>query len=259
MKKTTSTLVLLLAVVTLTNCSPNGFQSNSSNSSTPNVANGINDGSNDSNNNNNGSNGSNSALDNIDLVGRVDSDNSNFKNALSFDFDKTHGEFIVMLPMPSGLMFTPPPGTFTNFPDIRFSTVMDGDTGKLKLAVRIPVKYIVKGIHTLPNSSLPNGEPLPTMPAGQGELPSLAIELPQSGNLKLSLYIGVNAIGLFMTLPTNIAIPFGFQLPIRNKDKSKTLGYISYVPAKGSFAPGLFLSTIIPPAVSRVLEDYFKL
>ena len=192
----------------------------------------------------------------IDLKGRVES-NDNNNNALAVDFDKTRGEFIVMIPMPAGFLFSPT-GSFNNRPDITFSPIYEAD-GTRKFGVRIPVKYVLKGANFLPATKLPNGDPLPAMPAGYGELPSLALSFPQHNNTQITLYIGVNAIGLFITLPEKIAIPFSFQMPIKNSDKSKTFGYMTYVPAKGTYAPGLFLSTLIPPAMARILEDYFNL
>lgn len=254
MKKFTTSLALLLAVVTLTNCGSKGFESSSSTgagSSTNDQLGGGNVGG--------GGGGTNTPapIDNVDLQGKVDGNDSQFGGALSFDFDKQRGEFIVMIPMPSGVFLTPT-GSFSKYPDITFSPIIDA-TGKMKFAVRIPVKYIIKGMSTLPASRLPNGDPLPAMPSGYGELPSLGLSFPQHNNTQVSLYVGVNAIGLYVTLPTNAALPIGFTMPIRNKDKSKTFGYLTYVPAKMSYAPGLFVSAIIPPAVSRVLEDYFKL
>lgn len=259
MKKITTSLALLLAVVTLTNCSSKGFESSSStgagSSTNDQMDNG---GSGGSTVGGGGGTTTPAPIDSVDLQGKVDSNNSQFGGALSFDFDKKRGEFIVMLPMPSGVFFTPS-GSFSKYPDITFSPIIDGATGKMKFAVRIPVKYIIKGMSTLPAASLPNGDPLPAMPSGQGELPSLGLSFPQQNNTQVSLYIGVNAVGLYVTLPTNAALPIGFTLPIRNKDKTKTYGYLSYVPAKMNYAPGLFVSAIIPPAVSRILEDYFKL
>ena len=191
----------------------------------------------------------------LDFKGRVESSDAN-NNALAFDFDKTRGEFIIMIPMPSGMLFTPS-GSFNSRPDITFSPIIDS-TGRMKFAVRVPVKYILKGATFLPPASLPNGDPLPAMPAGYGELPSLALSFPQHNNTQITLYIGINAVGLFITLPDKLAIPFGFQLPIKNSDKSKTFGYMSYVPKKVDFAPGLFISTLIPPSMARILEDHFK-
>lgn len=258
MKKITTSLALLLAVVTLTNCSSKGFETSSSIAgSSDQSGQGTGDGAGSGGGTGGGS--TTSPLDNIDLQGKVDGDKSDFGGALSFDFDKARGEFIIMVPMPSGVVITPPPGVFSKYPDITFSPIWDATTGKMKMGVRIPVKYIIKGMSTLPAARLPNGDPLPAMPSGYGELPSLGLSFPQHNNLQISLYVGVNAIGLYVTLPTNAALPIGFTLPIRNKDKTKTYGYLTYVPAKMNHAPGLFVSTVIPPSVSRILEDYFKL
>lgn len=248
MNKFFKILVLTLALAGLTNCSK-GSISNST--AAPSLNNGA---------QNNGGDGTTSQpdpIDSVDLKGSVDSNDSNNK-ALTFDFDKTRGEFIVMVPMPSGVSFTPV-GSFSKYPDITFSPILDPLTGKMKFGVRIPVKYILKGAAFLPAASLPNGDALPAMPAGYGELPSLALNFPQHGNTQITLYIGVNAVGLYVTLPDNVAIPFGFQVPIKNSAKTKTYGYLSYVPKKGTYAPGLFVSTLIPPAMARVLEDYFHL
>ena len=252
MKNITSTLGLLLAVVTLSNCSPQGFS----------TANSLASNGGGGNSGLTGPGGSvlpiTNPIANLDLQGKVDSStNSPFGNALAFDFDKVRGEFIIMVPMPSGVFFSPS-GAFSKYPDITFSPIIDAE-GRMKFAVRIPVKYIIKGTQFLPPTTLPNGDKLPMMPQGYGELPSLALSFPQQNDMKISLYIGVNAIGLFVTLPTNAALPFGFTLPVRNKDKTKTFGYLTYVPAKAAFAPGLFVSTIIPASVSKILEDYFKL
>ena len=248
MKKIGMVTLLLSTLVTLTNCAEGKYQykglagSDSSRTADglPNVP------------------GANPAdpISQLDFKGRVESNDST-NNALAFDFDKTRGEFIIMIPMPSGVLFTPS-GSFNGHSDITFSPLIDA-SGRMKFAVRIPVKYVIKGALFLPPSRLPNGDPLPAMPAGNGELPSLGLTFPQENNTQITLYIGVNAVGLFVTLPQKAAIPFGFTFPIKNSDHSKTLGYLSYVPQKGTYAPGLFISSIGPPAMARVLEDYFHL
>lgn len=245
--------LLILSLLVFTSCAPKGFQSAAQLGSTnP-------SGNQDLSSPDNGSDSpvTNNPLDNVDLKGHVESNDSTYKNALAFDFDKVRGEFIIMLPMPSGVLFTPT-GSFSKYPDISFSPIIDA-TGRLKFAVRIPIKYIIRGVNLLPAASLPNGDPLPAMPQGYGELPSLALNFPQHNNTQISLYMGVNAVGLYVTLPPKAALPFGFTLPVKNADKTKTFGYLSYVPAKGTYPPGLFVSTIIPANMSRILEDYFHL
>lgn len=257
MKYTTSTLALLLATVVLTSCSQSGFQTGQSSSTAP-----TNNTNSTDSTGTGGSGGSTTAptnsLDQVNLQGRVDSSQAEYKNTLAFDFDKTRGEFIIMIPMPSGFIITPS-GVFSKYPDISLSTLYDPTSGRMKLAVRIPLKYVIKGLQNQPPSSLPNGDVLPAMPQGNQELPSLALNFPQQGNTQVSLYIGVNAIGLFMTLPSNAAFPLQFTLPIKNADKTQTYGFLSYVPPKGQFPPGLFVSSIVPPKISKILEDYFHL
>lgn len=204
---------------------------------------------------------SNPSIDSVDMKSRVD-DSSNkmgFNGALAIDIDKSRGEFVIMLPMPSGVVFTPS-GTFNKYPDISFTPVFDG-TGKMKMAVRVPIKYVLKGITTVPATRLPNGDPLPAMPAGQSELPALALTFPSHNDTKINLYIGINAFGLYMTLPDKAALPLpiNITLPIKNADKSKTYGYLTYVNAKNGHQPGLFISGAVPPEFARILEDHFGL
>lgn len=249
MNKFFKIMILTLALAGLTNCSKGSV---SQSSTAPSLNNGQGTGGDGTTNN-----PPPAPIDSVDLKGAVDSNDGNNK-ALTFDFDKTRGEFIIMVPMPAGVSFTPI-GSFSKYPDITFSPIFDSATQKMKFGVRIPVKYILKGATFLPAASLPNGDALPAMPAGYGELPSLALNFPQNGNTQITLYIGVNAVGLYVSLPDNAALPFGFQVPIRNSDKTKTYGYLTYVPKKGTYAPGLFVSTLIPPAMARILEDYFHL
>jgi len=244
MSKLLKLFILTSAFVSLTNCSGGSVSTGSS--ATPGTNNGQSTG-------NNGT-PTPSPIDNVDLKGTVDDSNKSF---LTFDFDKTTGQFIVMIPLPSGFVFSPT-GSFNRYPDITFRPVMDA-TGKMKFGVFIPIKYVIKGSSLGQPTTLPNGDHLPAMPAGLGEMPSLALNFPAQNNTQITLYLGVNALGLFVTLPDNIAIPIGFQIPVRNKDKTKTFGYLTYVPKKAGYPPGLFMSTIIPPATARILEDYFHL
>ncbi len=202
-------------------------------------------------------------IDTVQMKSRIEDGNNQtgFNGALTFDFDKTRGEFIVMIPMPSTVMFAPTGSISSKYPDITVGSLFDPTTGKMKVAVRIPVKYIIKGLQFVAPSKLPNGDPLPAMPAGVGELPALGLTFPAQNNTEITLYIGINAIGLFVTLPdkASLPIPFNLTFPLKNQDKTRTFGYLTYVAAKPTFPSGLFLSTGVPASFARILEDYFHL
>ena len=199
------------------------------------------------------------AIDSVQMKSYVEDNTNGFNGALAFDLDKVRGEFIIMIPLPAGMIFTPS-GSFSNYPDITYGPIFDAE-GRMKIAVRVPVRYVLKGVQFGSPSRLPNGDPLPAMPAGQGELPGLALTFPQNST-QITLYIGLNALGLFASLPEGSAldkIPFGFTLPLKSQDKTRTFGYLTFVPKKGTYAPGLFISTGVPANMARILEDYFKL
>jgi hypothetical protein len=250
----TTVLASLIIASFASGCSPKSFQSQTNQgSSSTNTSSGT------------GDNGTASTpapnIDSLDITGKVQDGSGllGFNGALAFDFDKTNGVFIIMVPLPTGLIFNPS-GAFTQYPDIKFGPIFDS-TGKMKMAIRVPLKYVLKGLSTVNPAKLPSGEDLPSMPAGKNELPSLALQFPQSNNMQLHLYIGINALAVYLTLPSQASfpLPFNITLPLKNKDKSLTTGYLTYVTAKGSYASGLFVSTIIPASVARVLEDYFHL
>lgn len=205
---------------------------------------------------NNGGNPTDPNFD--DLNGTINSNKAEYNGFLSFKFDKTTGEFIISVPVP-GDLFISTQGSIKQLPGARWVTQMGSD-GRPRLAIRIPANLILKGVNFLPPGALPSGDALPMMPSGQGELPSLALELPtKSDKTQLYLYIGVNAVGVFVTLPPNMALPLQFTFPIRNKDKSRTLGYFTYVPPKLNAAPGLFVSALVPRDIAAALEDYLGL
>jgi len=253
-----TTILASLTTATLSlGCSPKAFQSQTVSSSlSDNTTSGT-----DNTGNPDTTPSPTANIDHIDLKGKVQDGSGvfGFNGVLAFDFDKTNGVFIIMVPMPSGVMFNPS-GSFSKYPDIKFGPVFDA-TGKMKMAIRVPLKYVTKGINSINPAKLPSGEDLPSMPAGKNELPSLALQFPQNNNVQLHLYIGINALGVYMTLPaqTSLPLPFNITLPLKNKDKTLTTGYLTYITAKGTYAPGLFVSTIIPASVARVLEDYFHL
>ncbi len=171
-------------------------------------------------------------------------------------FDKARMLLIVLMPLPSNVMMYMSPTPVGGNGEIIASTEFD-EEGNLRIRVEIPIKYVLGGINLTENARLPSGEKLPPTPAGSGELPALRLEFPSH---RLYLYIGVNAIGVYATLPHDIVpgwLP-NITAKIRNKEKD-IVGYLTYVSPKFGHSPGLFLGTRVPPKYAKFLEDYLGL
>lgn len=123
--------------------------------------------------------------------------------------------------------------------------------GSSAVALRIPLSKLLNGVESLPASRLPNGDPLPAIP--DGELPSIAVQLSKRGNAKASIYLAPSVVGIFVN--TSFDPRFPITLPIRNQARTKTWGYFSTVPAKGTYQGGFFLSFALPDDLARILDD----
>lgn len=196
-------------------------------------------------------------LPQIDMKGYVDG--GNYDKSQTFDFDRNRKELLVRLPLgmdPSVMIGS---GSIPQLPGVSFYTTISTD-GNYHFVISIPIQYVLRGVTTLPSNRLPTGDPLPMMPAG--ELPSVAFALnPNSPDRKAYLYMGVDAIGLFVESSwltcNNLPICVGVSFPIRNQAKSKVLGYFSIVPGRNGKTGGAFISSIIPPEIARILDEYF--
>ncbi|XGC80137.1 hypothetical protein ACES2L_12475 [Bdellovibrio bacteriovorus] len=194
-----------------------------------------------------------SAYDKMDMNAFVAS--GSYENEQVISIDKANNALLLFLPMPPGLPFS---GINIDVPQakgVKIATVLDSQQ-KARVAVSIPLKLIIKGGVTLPGAStLPGGRPLPMMPSG--EFPSLALGLNQNSDNKVYLYFGVNAAGLFIE-SSYFPEYFGITAPIRNKAKTRTLGYFTIVPKQGLNNGGLFLSFILPNDLAKIIDDHLS-
>lgn len=159
------------------------------------------------------------------------------------------------------LLFLPIPGAFVSFnadiPElkgVKITTVLDSQQ-KARVAISVPLRLIVRDkVTTLPTSTtLPGGRPLPMMPSG--EYPSLGLAIDAGSNNKVYLYLGVNAVGIFVEsgfFPEY----FGITAPIKNKAGTRTLGYFTIVPKQGANKGGLFLSFLMPNDLATIIDNH---
>lgn len=124
--------------------------------------------------------------------------------------------------------------------------------GSSSLVLRIPLAKVLRGVDSLPSSRLPNGDALPAIP--EGELPSVGLSFSKNSNLKGALYLSPTVVGLFVT--TKFDPYIRLTLPIRDEARTRTFGYFTSIPAKGSFDGGFFLSVALPDDLARAIDDW---
>ncbi len=141
-------------------------------------------------------------------------------------------------------------GEIKKLPGTTFKTSTNADGARF-LSLSIPLKYILRGTD-LVAAKLPNGDDLPAVP--QREYPSLGLSLPNSNNVKIYLYLGVQVAAVFVETPFNPYIDL--TLPIRNEAKTRVVGHLGLVPAKNSFRGGVFVSSVLPNELAQALANF---
>ena len=169
------------------------------------------------------------------------------------EIDKPNKMLIVRMPVPLGSILS---GVTTVVPidEIPGATVgVENGVGGYAIVMRVPLSHFLKGINILPSTRLPNGDPLPAIP--DGELPSVAVQLSKLGSvdIKPTIYLAPSVIAIYVESPVNPYI--GLTLPIRNSAHTRTWGYFSTVPVKGSYNGGFFMSLAMPDDLARIIDD----
>lgn len=193
-----------------------------------------------------------SAYDKLEISAYIGG--TSYENEQVIALDKENNALLLYLPLPPG----PFSSVYIDVPDVKgvqIATSLNSQQNA-RLAVKIPLKLIVKDKVTLPPSnSLPGGRSLPMMPSG--EFPSLALGLNQNSDKKVFLYFGVNAVGLFLE-SSYFPEYLGITAPIKNKAGTRTLGYFTIVPKAGVNNGGLFLSFLLPKDIAKIIDDHLS-
>lgn len=191
-----------------------------------------------------------SAFDKLELSAFVDGGNYDTEQVMSLD--KNNKSLLLFLPLP--------PGPFTNLylevPEVKgvkVATALDAQQ-KARVAISIPLKLIVRDkVNLPPSTTLPGGRPLPMMPSG--EYPSLALGLNQASANKVYLYLGINAVGIFVEssyFPEFV----GITAPIKNEAGTRIMGAFTIVPKSGPNNGGLFLSFRMPQDFATIIDNH---
>lgn len=197
-----------------------------------------------------------SIIDKTNMTGYVAEGYASTSTVPALDFNKSTGEIYVRTPMPLFANLVAFEMEVKKYPGIK---VLAETIGSLQyITVVIPIKYFVRDV-TESSVSLPNGE-TPYFPSG--EAPSKAFVLTPNKAEKIYLYMNAEAVGIFVETkfdPTNLG---GISLnkliySIKNKEQTKIMGFISLIPATTNTKAGFFGSYRIDPSLSRILAEYY--
>jgi len=133
--------------------------------------------------------------------------------------------------------------------------------GSSQMGVTIPLKYLLKGAALGNFTQLPNGDPIPFMPAG--EMTGVEVDFPQNSKYRLHLYLAVSAAAVFIetpdwSFPPEVALLGTIGFPVKNVSKTQINGYFAIVPNKGTFASGVYVASRLPTDVAILLDDLVR-
>lgn len=198
------------------------------------------------------------AIGNATMTGMVAEGPSQDSNLPVIKFDRDTGTYLMRIPMTNFSALTGFDLSFPEYPGMRL--YLEVIEMKPYITLSIPVKYVLRNVTEVP-AKLPNGDRVPFFPAGEG--PSKGILLTPNKDKKVYLFLSPEAFGLFAETSFNPVPDLGpvqineFVYSIRNKEKTKTLGYLTFVAKKGDFKGGFFLSHRIDPKLGKILEEYY--
>ena len=136
-------------------------------------------------------------------------------------------------------------------------SISEDTTGQWYFEFTMPLSYLVKGIAYQNPTTLPNGQPLPAIPAG--ELPSIAAHVTVGGSsTNFYVYGSVKYFAIFFPTP-NFNPYVSLQFPIMNSANTEILGYFDTLADSTSTSndAGLYLALVFPQDLQLLLDDLF--
>jgi hypothetical protein len=195
-------------------------------------------------------------ISNADMSGIVDQGLGSSSTVRVIDFDRKNGLYLMRIPMTAFGSVMALDMTFPEYPGMRL--YLEYISSLPYITIAIPVKYVLRNVTEVP-AKLPSGDRVPLFMAG--EPPSKGILLTPNRDRKIYLYLSAEAFGLFAETSFN---PLPAQLneltlAIRDKGGSAkpALGYLTFVPKKGEYNGGFFVSSKLDPKLGKILDEYY--
>lgn len=174
--------------------------------------------------------------------------------------DAENQALVLVLPLPPIFLMPVSAMPIPELPGASLFPLTQPD-GTSSMAVRIPLKYLIKGSSLTSYNRLPNGDPLPFMPVGENR--GFAIAFPQNKNYRLHLYVSANAAAIFVEtpdfkLPEQWIILPSLGFPVKNQDKTQVVGYFAVVANRGMHNSGVYVASRIPRDVAILIDDLLR-
>lgn len=168
--------------------------------------------------------------------------------------DPEKGELLLTIPLGKSINVTisERPINEEKLPGARIYSAT-GTDGNKYIVVAVPLRYVLRNVTQIPAGKLPNGDPLPNMPAG--ELPTIALSISNSNNVKVHLFVGTDALGVFVESPFNPFLALDYDILNRSQQK---IGVLALIPAKATYQGGFFLGIRLRPELARALDSFIK-
>ena len=123
--------------------------------------------------------------------------------------------------------------------------------GSTVIIIQMPLASLIAGMTSSNQSStLPNGSALPHFPSDS--LSYNDVEMNASAAVTARIYMSSGTFGIFVETPFNPFIQISF--PHKNEN-GEVLGYLTQIPAQGSFAGGFFMSTVLPDELKLIVQS----
>ena len=169
----------------------------------------------------------------------------------------------LVLPMPTtfNLPFQIVSMPIPQLPGASIQQVTQAD-GSNAIGVIVPLKYLLKGTTLSAYGALPNGDPIPFIPAGEAR--GFAIDLPQKAHYRLHLYFAASAAAAFIETP-DLKIPDQYSgfiptigFPVKNQAKTAIVGYLAFVPNRLTYSSGIYVASKIPNSVAILMDNLLR-
>ncbi len=183
----------------------------------------------------------------VNLNAKVDGGDQNGKIVVMLE--KETQTLLLIMPLPISLLVPDMP--IKELPGASLVNYQRSD-GSVALAVRVPLKALIKGVAWQNPQKLPNGDNLPYFPAG--EPPRFGVKFYEKDKVRLYLYLGVNAAALYVE-SSELGLPFGVLYPVKDKEQNRIVGAFGLVPEKSTFWGGIYLAAKLPDDVARSLAQ----